>query len=504
MSESAWIEGAEAPPPFRLGPTAPARPSYLLGDYVTLLWRERTLMLGVFLAVLAVGLAATFALKTVYPVQASLLIRLGQEYVYEPSAGDAARGVVPDADQVVQSEVEILSSAQLKQRVIEKIGIGRLFPSFAAHYDTASPDRQRLMMARAIAAVERDLKVAAAPDTPVVRISYQHPDPDMAALALNTLLDEYLIYRRSILLDPTAPLDAQRRAFESRLAQADEAYEDFLGSNNIGDFEAEKASLGQLQAGLQQQKYANDAQLQDRQGRLGALDAQAGQIAPEIGLYRDVDHTGQDKLNDLKLQREALLSRYKPDATPVHELDVQIAGLEHALSSGRVQGDGARRVGLNPVFQTVETDRIQLTAEVAALQSASAALGHQIDEVTQRQLRLASLEPQYQGLSRDRDVLQNNVKDFTIKEETSQAAEAIASQSNDNISIVQRAVAPVQGKSLKRPVLALSLLMAALGALCVGLLRIFLRSGFPIAAAASRALDLPVLASAGVKRPGGR
>src|ERR1700735_3881529 len=122
MSESAWVEGMEPPPPFRLGSVAPGRPVYAFVDYLTLLWRERALMLSAFLVVLALGLAAAVGVKTVYPVEASLLIRLGQEYVYEPSAGDAARGAVPDSDQVVQSEIEILSSAQLKQRVIDRIG----------------------------------------------------------------------------------------------------------------------------------------------------------------------------------------------------------------------------------------------------------------------------------------------------------------------------------------------------------------------------------------------
>jgi uncharacterized protein involved in exopolysaccharide biosynthesis len=480
------------------------RPRYELSDFATLLWRERMLMLGVFLVILALGMAVTLTLKSVYPAQSSLLVRLGQEYVYQPRAGDAARGAVPEADQVIQSEVEILSSAQVKERVIDKIGLPRLFPEIGANYDRATPAEQREMIGKAVTAMQRGLKIATAPGTPVVRLVYEHTDPQMAALVLNTLLDEYLSYRRTILLDPTAPLEDQRKAFEARLTLADEAYENFLGSNNIGDFEAEKTSLGQLQAALQQQKYTTDSQLQDRQGRVAALGAQAAQVAPEIGLYRDIDHTASDKLADLRLQRESLLSRYRPDAAPVHELDVQIAGLSRAVADGKVQGDGARRVGVNPVYQTVETDRIQLTAEVAALQRASETLGHQIDEVTQRQLRFAQLEPQYQGLTRDRDVLQNNVRDFTVKEQETQAADAIARQGDDNISIVQHAVVPTQGKSLKRPVALLSLALALFTALCVGLLRIFLRPGFPTAASACRTLELPLLASAGIKRPGGR
>jgi len=498
MTDSAWAppsRKAAAPANAAGGDLRARLAAYTPGDIVTLLWRERLFMLVVFVVVVLAGVGFALTLKTVYPAQSSLLVRLGQEYVYQPRVGDAARGAVPDSDTVIQAEVEILSSAQVKERVIGRIGIERLFPGLADGYARASEDGQRIMMGKAVAALTKGLKIATTPGAPVVRLTYEHPDPVMAARVLNTLLEEYLVYRRAILLDPTAPLEAQRKAFEDRLNQADQAYENFLGSNNIGDFEAEKASLGQLLASLEQQKLTTDAQLKEREGRLAGLQAQAGQVAPEIGLYHDVDHAAQDKLTDLRVQREALLTRYKPDAAPVHDLDVQIAGLQKAMGQGAVQGDGARRVGVNPVYQTMMSDRIQLTAEIAALKQSSETLAQQVDQVTERQLRLAQLEPQYQGLTRDRDVLQNNVRDFTVKEQESQAADAIARQGNDNISIVERAVVPTQGKSLKRAVVALAVILGAFTSVCAGLVRMFLRPGLATASLASRTLGLPVLAS---------
>jgi uncharacterized protein involved in exopolysaccharide biosynthesis len=499
MPASAWIEDRDIVAPHRRAIETPTRPKFAVLDFLPLLWRERFAMIAVFAVVAALGLGAAMMMKTLYPARSSLLIRLGQEYVYEPRAGDAARGAVPDSDQVIQSEVEIMSSAQIKQRVIQKLGYGRLFPDLAAKFERAGPDQQQKMLSQAVGAMEKGLKISTAPGTPVVRLEYDDNDPQTAALVLNAILDEYLSYRRTILLDPTAPLEAQRRAFEQRLEQADEAYQNFLGSNNIGDFEAEKASLGQLQSALQQQKYAADEQLQERQARLSALDAQAASVTPEVGLFHDVDHVGQDKLTDLKVQRAGLLGRYRPDSEPVRAIDQQIATMERALADGKVQGDGARRMGVNPVYQTLQTDRISLTAEVAALTRSSQTLADQIAQVTDRQLRFDQLEPQYQGLARDRDVLSNNVRDFQVKEQETQAADAMARQSNDNISVVQRAVPPVQGASLKRPVALLGLVLAVFSALCAGLLRIFLRAGFPTAASAGRTLDLPVLAAVGAK-----
>ena len=68
-----------------------------------------------------------------------------------------------------------------------------------------------------------------------------------------------------------------------------------------------------------------------------------------------------------------MLSRYLPTAQPVKDVEAQIVQLEAGMNTGRTQTDGARRIGVNPVHQTLQTDRIQTAAEVAALQQSLAA-----------------------------------------------------------------------------------------------------------------------------------
>lgn len=472
----------------------------MLADVPALLWRERFLMLAVFTVIFVLGIFAAFSLKTTYPAYSSVLVRLGQEYVYEPRAGDAGRGAVPAADAVIQSELEILNSAQVKQRTIDRLGLAKIYPKLAAKYAKATPAERRLIMSAAIRAIEHGFKSETAPDTPVIKVSFEHEDATTAALVLNTLLEEYLIQRRSVLGEANSPaIEQQRLAFEQRLLQADDAYEDFLTSNRIGDFVAEKASLSQLQAQIEQQKYATDAQLQERLGRLESLQRQFAQIAPEVGIFRDISSAASEKLVSLKVQREDLLSRYKADSRPVQELNTQIAQLEAGMAAGRTQGDGVRRLGANPVYQTLQTEKIQLTAEVGALRQSQAALNQQLNQLVERRLRLAQLEPRFQALSLDRDVLQSNVRDFTVKEEQSRAAAELAANSSDNIRIVERALVPSKGKSLKRLAAIATLLFAGFTALCAGLVRMFLRPGVPTARSAARTFDLPVLGAAAVK-----
>ncbi len=476
------------------------RARYAPSDFITLLWRERWLMIAVFLLIFVLGLGFAVTLKKSYAASSSILIQLGQEYVYEPRAGDAGRGAVPDTDSLVQSEVEILQSGQLRERVLRRIGLGVVYPDLAAKYAAAAPADKMLLMSKAIESMGKKLTVGSAPDNPVVRVSFEHDDPVMAARIVNTLLEEYLIYRRSVLINPTSPVfERQRVMFEDQLDQADAAYQDFLTTNDIGDFAAQKTAATQLIGQIEAQRYAAEVTLQDRQARLATLDAQLGQVAPEIGLYRDIDATATSRLAALRLQREELLSRYRPDADPVRDIEAQIAQLEAGVSSGRTATDGARRIGVNPVHQTLQTERIQTAAEIAALQQSLTAYAAQSTKATDQLQRLAALEPQFQALSMDRDVLQSSVRDFTVRQRQDQAARQIASETNDNIRIVDRATPTTQGKSLRKAVVALAFLFGAFSALCAGLLRMFLRPGLPTRASAQRTLDLPVLGTAPLK-----
>ena len=480
----------------------PPRARYAASDFVPLLWRERWLMLAVFIGLAALAVAFALTLKTIYPSHASVLVKLGQEYVYQPRSGDAGRGAVPDNDQLVQSEAEIMGSDAVKMRVVNRLGVARLAPSEATAYAAGDAEQRALIVAKIAEGIGRSLKIDTAPGLPVVRLSYQAGDAETASLVLNTLLEEYLAYRRTVLMNPTSgALVDQRRAFQQRLDEEDTAYQNFLQTNQIGDFEADKTALSQLSAQIEQNQMANDAALKEKVGRLAAIDSELAGLAPEMVLYHDADPTAQTKLADLKVQRESLLSRYKPDAQPVKDMDVQIAQLEAGIAAGRTQGRGAERTGVNPVYQTFQTEKLQLTAEADGLRQTAVALAGEMSQLTDRRLRLAKLEPQYQALSLDRDALQNNVKDLAAKAAESEASDGIAAATNDNIRIVERAEPAAEGKSLKKPVLALGLIFAAFTGLCAGLLRMFTRPGLPTPASAGRTLDLPVLGAAPLKQP---
>jgi hypothetical protein len=92
-------------------------------------------------ALFALGAGLAWRMDKTYAARASLLVRLGQEYVYQPRAGaDPQSTTAANINEVIQSEREILTSAGLRQRVIDGWLSARL-PGKGRRWRAASPAR---------------------------------------------------------------------------------------------------------------------------------------------------------------------------------------------------------------------------------------------------------------------------------------------------------------------------------------------------------------------------
>lgn len=473
---------------------ATARPRYGVLDVVALLFRELLLMVVVFVVLFALGAAAVLTLKKTYTAGASLFVGVGQEYVYQPRVGATDRSSPPTAGEVAQSEGAILNSLEVKQRVVRALGV-ETFQDGKPSTDTASKQEEA-----AVRQVAGSLEVTVTPLSPVIGLSYESDDPALSARVLNTVIDQYLTYRREVFQDRTTPaIQSQRRAFEDELGAADRAYEDFLRTNAIGDFATAKAALAATYQSVFGERMSVQAQLNQASQRVSTLIAQQNRTPAEITLQQDLNVAAQDQILQLRTQREALLSRYQPDAPPVRELDAQIAQMQAYVGSGTTVGPKEVRTGPNPIWVELETTRINAQADRDALAARLAVLDRQIGDLRDRQARLTELESKNATLAGNREVLSASIREFQLRETQSRADNELVKAGADNVTVIERAQPPSKGRSLKLPLMAAALLFAGFTALCVGLLRVFLRRGFVLPQTAARTLDMPVLAVAPTK-----
>lgn len=469
------------------------RPRYGVLDVVALLLREWMVMGAVFLAICAIGLGATFLLKKSYTAAASLFVGVGQEYVYQARVGTPQPSIPPSAAEVAQSEAAILNSLEVKQRVVRAMGI-ESFQDKPVTNPTAEDE------AKAVKAMTSALSVDITPLSPVIALSYKSDDPRRSAQVLNTVIDQYLTYRREVFQDRATPaIRSRREAFEDELETADRAYEEFLRSHQIGDFATARATLAASYQTIFTERLSVQAQLNQTAQRLTTLSNQVSNMDREIPLQQDLNVSAQDQILQLRTQREQLLSRYQADAAPVQEIEAQIRRLQTYVDTGTAVGAKEVRVGPNPVWVQLEAQRATTAAERDSLGARLAVLDRQLAEINQRQARLNDLESRNATLSGNREVLSQSVREFQLREAQSRADNELVTAGADNVTVIERAQPPAEGKSLKLPLLALVILFAGFTALSVGLLRVFLRRGVWTPSSAERTFGVPVLAVAPAK-----
>lgn len=471
-----------------------ARPRYGVMDVVGLLFRELWLMILIFLVIFAVGTALVLTLKKTYTSTASVYAGVGQEYAYQARVGTLTeRGQTLESDAVAQSEAAILNSLEVKRRAVEALGpAGVLGPDAKG-----TPAEQATA---AVKAIDGGLGVGVTPGSAIISASYDAGDPERAATVLNAVIDQYLVQRRELFRDRAAPaIASQRQEFERELGDADTAYETFLRTNNIGDFATAKATLAATYQTTYAETLSVRAQLSQASQRLTTLERQLARQPAEVVLQQDLNVEAQNQILTLRTQRETLLARYTEDAQPVRDIDEQIRQIQAYVATGTTVGAREVRTGPSVIFTEIETTRINAAADRDALRARLGVLEGQLDRLRARQAELTRLESTNANLAGNREVLTTSIREFQQRESAARADSALVAAGADNVNVIERAQAPTKGKSLKAPLLAVVFLFAGFTALCVGLLRVFMRRGYPTPASVGRTLQMPVLAVAPVK-----
>ena len=449
-------------------------------------------MIGVALPILVLGALGVLAAPRSYEAVSRLYVGLGQEYVFQPLVGDAARGAIPEQDRVMQAEMELLSSPVIAERVMNAIGLEAIYPKTAQAIAEAPEERRDLMRREAVVTLQKAFAAETAPKTPVIRTTFKHKDPVVAATVLNAIIQTYLAYRREVLVRPEySAYSDQRGDFARRLREKEMEIQRFLTSNNVSDFDAERGSAQNLLQEINNQLVTVEAGLREAQGRYDALTQRLMNVPETIELFQEDNN--RQRLLDLEVERQQLLSRWRPGSIPVQEVERRIAQTRDLLERG-AETAGTQRRGPNPVHQQLLTERLQFEAQARSLSERAAELRAQRDRLNQRLSTMTQLSPEYQRLLRERDVLESNVRAFANREEEERALSALATRDAENIRVMEPALPPPRGSSLRLPIAAAAVLLAGFTALLAGLAYALTRETMATSLSAARTLNAPALA----------
>jgi len=471
-------------------------------DVLVVFFKYKTMLLIVFMAIVVPVTVRAFLLPPVYEATSTFMVKFGREYLYRPEVGEgkavlqASYSLMQDA--ITNSELEILNSRDLKEKVIATLGIETLFPS-----GNTPPAQGRNPMDEAVKRFAQQFKAEPLKKTTVLRVSFQHNDPSMAAKTVNVLIDLFKDKRLGVFKDPHASafLQQQVAAYRQELDESEQRLQEFLQHNPHASHAQQRGLLLARWEGVNTTLKTTQSRIVELETKLASLKGQLQSIAENTPVSAEpgasID-TAKAQLLALRLREQELLNKYK-DEHP------SLIGIRKAIQEAEVFLREVSRgskvvVGKNVLHQDLKREMVQTEAELHAQKEKIAVLEQQLAQVDTELQALAVREKELSDLQRERARSENNYQVYAAKLEETHLVDEMDRQKIANISLVQAATIPTEPvKPRKRLHIAFAALFGAFVAVGLAFFREYIGQGLSTPESTERRLGLPVLVAVPVK-----
>lgn len=224
----------------------------------------------ILLSLLGFGASAFVYVNRVplFQSQAKLLVR----YVLNRNSVDEAQSQVNQAggpgNQVINTEIEILTSEDLALAVAEAVGPNRILPQ--AGGNAALPD--------AAGTIVGNLIVGAMPTSNVIHINYSSADPELAVVVLRELVKQYSLRHLEIHRSANAFDIVAKQADEvhGRLKNTEKELDKLRTDNGISSLAEASSAIAAQRSRTQEDLMTAKAEVAEQTARIDALKKASG------------------------------------------------------------------------------------------------------------------------------------------------------------------------------------------------------------------------------------
>ena len=420
------------------------------------LWRRKGLILTATAAVATLALLVVFQLAPVYRATAYVMLDPRPPSIVQLHAVLAG---LPSDDETVRSEVLVIRSRELARKVVEKRALDknpefnrRLQPSLWAKFPelrrwlpedwaaallgptepAAREDREahEAMLSRTVDEFLRRLSVEPEPRSRVIRISLDAADPHVAAAALNTLVDLYIVAQVEAKFEATkranAWLSEHLAGLRNQVVASERAVEEFRA--HAGLLRSKDSTIAAQEiSGIGNQLIQAQADRAASEAKVAQLSAMAGSPAAltTIGevLQSPLIQTLREQQAQAERRMAELSTQFGDEYPKIIEARAEIRGLQQKID-----------VEIAKIIRGLQN-------QVVVARSREASLGASLEERKQKLAVLDASQVQLKALERDADAsraLYDNLL-ARFKETSSQSDDLL----QPDARIVSRAEVPL-------------------------------------------------------------
>jgi uncharacterized protein involved in exopolysaccharide biosynthesis len=420
-------------------------------EVLSILFKHWRLLTGIFLGVFLLFLVGSYILPQKYKAETRVLVQSGREFAVATDKGNNAPVGVPyiTKQEIMNSEVEILSSRDLIEDVVKTVTIKKLYPSI-----DDDGDSEALRMHDAIKKFTKNFKAESVPMSNIIVLSYWNTDRDVAVEALQELATIYSQRHAEIFSNKHSGfLGKQTDEYEHQLEDVTQKITNLKNSHHLSDIAYEREQLIQDRSDV-------DAKLRDLKAQSieahRTLDYYREQLRtmPELVLTNrnsaDAIETAKSRLLDLSTQLLQLKQRYAENnpaaAGQIHDVENQIAQIKAFIADPSVNQQNAFGRNL-----TYDDARLKLQNAEAAVPAVDQKIAFESAEEARILARLQELDDGEAGLevmNREQATLRELVHDYRDRYEEARTGNALDKQNMISVSVIH---APEADEQIDKP-----------------------------------------------------
>ncbi len=423
-------------------------------DYVSLatywhtLMKRRWTIATVAIVVTVLAAIISFRMEPIY--KATARVQVESETPLIQSLQDLFQKATAD-DTFVQTQIQVLKSENLAWRTIEDLG---LTPSLIKPNKLAkiSPEKRKVKL---IDAFKKKLSVELTPKTRMLAISYEDPDPQLAARVATTLANNYIDYNFRQKYDATRQasgwMEQQLDELKAKVEASQQALVEYERQHQIVNTSDKGSVQEQILSDLSRDLTTAESDRLQKEALYQEAETNKKQLAELV--HNDLLQKLEEKSADLQDQYTETVAQYGPKFPKTLRLKDEIDGIRSQIASEQ--------------DRVVARIRKDYMAAITREKLASAAVAAQKEAVgAQNQLLVQHniLEREFEGNQQLYASLMQRLKDATVS----------AGLQSTNIHLVDTALAPVEPV---RPRKALNIGLGLLAGLVLGVMLAFAQEG---------------------------
>ena len=430
-----------------------------LRDIATPLFRHSKLVLLTFVSLVLATIIWIILLPKDYEAKMKILVKRERvDAAVSPGRDAVMSNPGGVREEELNSEVELLKSRDLLEKVVlscnlqeSPSGHGLDRPLLvAATSESGDAEGSNKKISQAVLALENKLQIEPLKKTDLIQVTYDSPDPQLAARVLRTLGSFYLEKTVEVHRPPGAFdfFQAESQHYDQQLQAAEAQLTKFDREKGVADPQLEKQIALQKLSEFEATFNSTQVAIKEAEKRTRVVQEQLAttpeQTVSQVRSSENLFLMQQLKttLLDLQLKRTALLANFKPDYRPVQEVQKQIDQTIDTITKAENSPEREETKDRNPSYEWLQSELTKSNAELASLHARA---DETLSVIRQYRAQLGMIDVNgaaQQNLLREVKEAEGNDLLYKQKREEARIGDALDRQRIVNVAIAEAATVP--------------------------------------------------------------